>query len=69
MSGFSWQDAAVAAIAAGALAWLVARRVRARRRASAACADCAAATPVPGVRPAPEPTLLVSIGDPPTREK
>jgi len=71
MSGFSWQDAAVAALAAGALAWLLVRRVRSRRRAgaAAACENCPAGTPVPGVRPAPEPTLLVSIGEAPPREK
>jgi hypothetical protein len=63
----SAQDIAVTLLAALALAWLLARRWRTRRRvgaAGAACAHCPAATPVAGVRPAPEPVLLLVIGEP-----
>jgi hypothetical protein len=66
MNALSWQDAAAAAVAAGALGWLVVRRLR-RRGKSEACESCPAAHPVPGVRPAPVPGLLVSIGEPPAR--
>lgn len=38
MSGFGWQDATVALLAAAALTWLIARRVRARK--GPACEDC-----------------------------
>jgi len=59
----SAQDAIAALVAAGALAWLLARAVRARRRGPS-CADCPAAAPVPGVRPAPRPEVLLGIGEP-----
>ena len=66
MSAILWQDIAVTAIAAAALGWLVLRRVRARaRKSDSACESCPSANPVPGVRPAPVPEVLLSIGDPP----
>lgn len=59
------QDLLAGAIAFGALAWLVARRLRARRTGAPACENCAAAGPLPeGVRPAPEPVVLLRIGEP-----
>jgi hypothetical protein len=60
----SAQDIAVALLAALALAWLAARWWRARSRGAAACAHCPAATPVAGVRPAPQAEELVLIGEP-----
>ncbi len=70
MNGFSWQDVAVGAIAALALGWLVARRIRsARRGEAAACENCPSAAPAPrGVRPAPQPELLLGIGEPSPRD-
>ena len=65
MNALSWQDAAAAAVAASALGWLVVRRLR-RRGKPGVCESCPAAHPVPGVRPAPAPGLLVSIGEPPS---
>ena len=38
MGALGWQDATVAALAVGALAWLVVSRVR--RRKGATCEDC-----------------------------
>jgi hypothetical protein len=62
------QDGIVALIAAGALAWLVTRFVRSRRRGAPACENCPAAGERPaGVRPPPEPTLLMDIGEPPAK--
>ena len=66
------QDIAVALLAALALTWLFARWLRARRPGATACAHCPAATPVAGVRPAPQAEVLVSIGEPaapPARER
>jgi len=60
----SAQDALVALIAALALTWLVARWWRARRRGDSACASCPSATAVPGVRPAPQPQVLLGIDEP-----
>jgi hypothetical protein len=58
MSGYGAQDLGVALLAVGALGWLVVRRVRARRGASAPhCPDCPVATPVRGARPAPMPRI------------
>ncbi|MFI5372925.1 MAG: hypothetical protein ACHQ52_15325 [Candidatus Eisenbacteria bacterium] len=58
MSGYGVQDLGVALLALGAVGWLVARRVRARRGASAPhCPDCPVATPVPGARLAPMPRV------------
>jgi hypothetical protein len=52
------EDLVVALLAVAALGWLVWRRVRARRgAAAAACPDCPAAAPTPGVRPAPMPKV------------
>lgn len=65
MSGELVQDLLAGAIALGALAWLVGRRLRARRPGAPACENCAAAGPLPdGVRPAPAPVVLVGIGEP-----
>ena len=58
------QDGIVALLAALALSWLVLRWWRARRRRDTACAHCPAATPVAGVRPAPQAELLLVIGEP-----
>jgi hypothetical protein len=58
------QDAAVALLAVLAVAWLLARWWRARRRGATACAHCPAAIPVAGVRAAPQPEVLLSIGEP-----
>jgi hypothetical protein len=59
------QDAAVALLALAALAWLVLRNVRrSRKGADAACESCPAAAPVAGVRPAPQPDVLLAIGEP-----
>ncbi|HTR97963.1 MAG TPA: hypothetical protein VMH61_08680 [Candidatus Acidoferrales bacterium] len=69
MSGFGWQDATVLLLALLALGYLVARRLRARRRADGACANCPSAAPVPGARPAPEMQVLISIGEAPKRER
>ncbi len=68
MSGAPWQDVAVGLIVAGALAWLVARRVRAARRPTPFCENCPGyrATKA-GVRPAPAPDVLLSIGEAPHR--
>jgi hypothetical protein len=60
----NWQDAVVALAAALALFWLFARWRRRRRKSATACAQCPAAHPVPGVREAPRPTVLLSIGEP-----
>ena len=60
----SAQDVIVALIAAGALAWLVVRQVRARRKKDAACANCPAGTPIEGVRAAPQPQILLGIEEP-----
>jgi hypothetical protein len=60
----SGQDAVVALLAVLALGWLFARWWRQRRKGAAACAHCPAATPVAGVREAPQPELLLSIGEP-----
>lgn len=67
MNGAGVQDVAACALAALALGWLVWRRVRpARRGRGADCEHCAsAAPPPPGVRPAPTPEILLSIGEPP----
>jgi hypothetical protein len=59
------QDAVVALLAALALGWLVWRRVRQRRKGATACAHCPAGTPVEGVRPPPQPEVLLAIGEPP----
>jgi hypothetical protein len=68
MSGMLWQDIAVAVIVASALGWLVARRLRRRGKPAAACENCPSAAPMPaGVRPAPMPEVLLSIGEPPPR--
>ncbi len=66
MSGELVQSLLAGLIVALALGWLVARRVRASRRgARAACEHCPAASgPPPGVRPAPVPEILLSIGEP-----
>jgi hypothetical protein len=64
VSGSAWQDVAVTLIALAALAWLVARRLR-RRGKGAACENCPSSAPLPaGVRPAPMPDVLLSIGEP-----
>jgi hypothetical protein len=69
MSNMLWQDIAVAIIVASALGWLVARRLR-RRGKAAACENCPSAAPMPaGVRPAPMPEVLLSIGEPPAGRK
>jgi hypothetical protein len=60
----SGQDAVVALAAALALAWLFSRWWRARRRGATACEHCPAATPIAGVRPAPQPEILLAIGEP-----
>ncbi len=70
MSGPLWQNVAVALIVAGALAWLVVRRVRARRRATPFCENCPGYRGAPkGVRPAPMPETLLSIGERPRDER
>lgn len=57
MSGSPVQDAIVAVLAAGALAWLVARRLR--RRGRPGCEDCPGCSPPPpGARKAPEARLI-----------
>ena len=61
----SGQDAVVALVAALALSWLFARWWRQRRKGATACAHCPAATKVAGVREAPQPNLLLTIGEPP----
>ena len=66
MNAARWQDVAVALIAAGALAWLVVRWLRSRGK-NAACENCPSAHPAPGVRPAPMPDVLLTIGEPETR--
>jgi hypothetical protein len=58
------QDAVAALLATLALAWLFSRWWRSRRRGATACAHCPAATTVAGVRPAPQPELLLVIGEP-----
>ena len=60
----SGQDAAVALAAALALSWLIARWWRRRRKRETTCAHCSAATKVAGVREAPQPVVLLSIGEP-----
>ena len=58
------QNVVVGLIAAGALAWLVTRRLRRRGKATA-CENCPSAAPMPaGVRPAPMPEVLLAIGEP-----
>lgn len=64
MNAGAWQDVAVGAIAASALGWLVVRRLR-RRGRDAACENCPSAQAIPGVRPAPMPEVLLSIGEAP----
>jgi hypothetical protein len=66
VSGELVQSLLAGLIVALALAWLIARRVRAARRgARAACEHCPAASgPPPGVRAAPVPEILLSIGEP-----
>jgi hypothetical protein len=59
VSGFGLQDAAAAGLAVLALAWLVRRRLRARRAPTPACEDCPANTPS-----ARSGGGLVSIGEP-----
>ena len=68
MTALTWQDAAVAGIAAGALGWLVVRRLR-RRGKTEACENCPSAQEIPGVRPAPMPEVLLGIGEPKTRDE
>jgi len=64
---FGWQDALATLSAVGALGWLVARNVRkSRKGAEAACENCPSAAPVAGVRPAPQPDILLVIGEPTT---
>ena len=49
------QTVIVALIALGALAWLIASRMRARRRGGdGACENCPAAHPIAGVAPPPQ---------------
>jgi len=63
----SGQDLAAAALAAGALAWLVARRIRAKRRPTPFCGDCPSCTPAaasPPVAPGgPRPEGWVPISE------
>ena len=64
MSPGAWQNVAVGVIVVSALGWLVLRRLR-RRGKEAACENCPASQPVKGVRPAPMPEVLLSIGEAP----
>ena len=66
MSGALGQDAAVALIVLAALAWLLVRWLRSRGK-DAACESCPSGRPVPGVRPAPAPEVLLAIGEPAAR--
>jgi hypothetical protein len=47
MSGLGWQDAVAALLAAGALGWLVRRKLRARR--AAVCGDCPSCAPMTAI--------------------
>lgn len=58
MSGLGWQDVVVAIIVLCALGYLVGRKLRARRSASA-CGDCPGCASAPV---APEGEAIVSIG-------
>ena len=66
MSGLGWQDGAAIAITLGALGYLVARKLRPRKNASA-CGDCPGCAPG-AATPSPNETLI-SIGEatPPRR--
>lgn len=70
MAGLAWQDAAVAAVAALALAWLVRRRLRRRRLPAPMCDDCpACAARTATRRPAPARGVrLVSVSELTRRE-
>ena len=69
MTALSWQDAAVALLAAGALGWLAWRRVHARRSATPPCGSCPGCASADRPGGASAPAALVSIGEPGPRDR